>query len=66
MIIKQGSLNTLEEQSPRHRFKEKRGRRILQVLWIVTTYNSGVPHERHGEWHDVECVGPDAPDVEVL
>lgn len=65
-IIDQGSLSTIETPTGRHRFKEKRGRQILQVMWHVKQYESGVPYKQHGEWRDVECVGADASDTEVL
>ncbi len=66
MSIDQSSLSVIETPTARHRFKEKRGRQILQVMWHVKMYDSGVPHKEHGEWRDVECVGADAPDVEAL
>lgn len=47
------------------RFKERTdGRRIMQQLWWVHTVVNPGTTKRHGEWRDVECVGPDASDVE--
>lgn len=48
------------------RFKERAdGKRILQqMFWVNTLSNPGVIVKQHGEWRDVECVGPDASDTE--
>ena len=47
------------------RFKEKRGRQILQQMWWIIMLTENTKKER-GEWRDVQSVGPNASDTEAL